>query len=202
MSGFWPVYSGTTNLSLIKTEVKMVLSNKLIKSTLDEWLYQCANNVVNDVTNNIDETKKRVKFQRAAYWKDNWDKYTRSVGYQWATFIANNNWTHTATIRPYRYPLTETRSYDLIKRLLEYKKFNKIFYTLEKDTTGFNHCHLLMDTNYDEPVMDNIRWEMNTMMGQKYNSGLVQYVDEIRSTEGISRYVTKHIKSNGVYNLL
>jgi len=50
--------------------------------------------------------------------------------------------------------------------------------------------------------MDNIRWEMNTMMGQKYNSGLVQYVDEIRSTEGISRYVTKHIKSNGVYNLI
>ena len=180
----------------------MVLSNKLIKSTLDEWLYQCASNVVNDVTNSIDETKKRVKFQRAAYWKDNWDKYTRSIGYQWASFVANNKWTHTATIRPYRYPLTETRSYDLIKRLLEYKKFNKIFYTLEKDTTGFNHCHLLMDTNYDEPVMDNIRWEMNTMMGQKYNSGLVQYVDEIRSTEGISRYVTKNIKSNGVYNLL
>ena len=180
----------------------MVLSNKLIKSTLDEWLYQTANNIVLDVTKEIDETKKRVKVQRAAYWDKNWDKYTKTLGYQWASFIANNNWTHTATIRPYRFPLTETRSYDLISRLMEYKKFNKVFYTLEKDTTGMNHCHILMDTNYTDPVMDNIRWEMNTMLGQKYNSGMVQYVDKIRTEKGITKYVTKHIKSNGVYNLL
>tara|TARA_S200002703_G_C3684364_1_gene210112 strand:+ start:26 stop:568 length:543 start_codon:yes stop_codon:yes gene_type:complete len=180
----------------------MVLSNNLIKSTLDEWLYQTANNIVKDVTKNIDETKNRVRVQRAAYWKDNWDKYTRSVGYQWATFIANNNWTHTATIRPFRYPLNETRAYDLISRLTEFKMFNKVFYTMEKDTTGFNHCHLLMDTKYEEKSMKHIRWDMNTRLGQKWNSGMVQYVDEIRSVEGISRYITKHIKANGVYNLL
>ena len=31
----------------------MVLSNKLIKSTLDEWLYQTANNIALDVTKDI-----------------------------------------------------------------------------------------------------------------------------------------------------
>lgn len=156
----------------------MVLSNKLIKSTLDEWITL--------------QEKKDAKSK----------SYRQTIGYQWASFINNNGWTHTATIRPYRFPLTETRSYDLISRLMEYKKFNKVFYTLEKDTTGMNHCHILMDTNYTDPVMNNIRWEMNTMLGQKYNSGMVQYVDEIRTEKGITKYVTKHIKSNGVYNLL
>ena len=172
----------------------MVLSNKLIEKTLDEWIYHTANNL-GVVSSDV---KERVKVQRAAYWDKNWDKYTKTIGYQWASFIANNNWTHTATIRPYRFPLTETRSYDLISRLMEFKKFNKVFYAMEKDTTGFNHCHLLMDTNYKEPVMKNIKYEMNTMVGQKWNSGMVQYVDEIRTKEGICRYVTKHIKSNGV----
>lgn len=156
----------------------MILKQTTIDNSLNEWITL--------------QEKKDAKSKA----------YRQTIGYQWASFINNNGWSHTATIRPYRFPLTETRSYDLISRLMEYKKFNKVFYTLEKDTTGFNHCHLLMDTNYKEPVMDNIRWEMNTMLGQKYNSGMVQYVDKIRTEKGITKYVTKHIKSNGVYNLL
>jgi len=163
----------------------MVLSKTEVNDTLYKWVFR-------DELNNIKKANKEAL----------WNKYTKTLGYQWATFVTNNNWSHTATIRPYRFPLTETRSYDLISRLLEYKKFNKVFYTLEKDTTGFNHCHLLMDTNYDEPSMKHIRWEMNTMLGQKWNSGLVQYVDEIRTKKGITNYVSKHIGTNKIYNLL
>ena len=126
------------------------------------------------------------------------------VSKYWADYVSSEEWNLTATIRPFKYKLSETNAFDLASRLMKYKDIIKVFYALENDNTGHNHMHLLLDTQFlvDYLKMKEVRWELNSMLGMKYNSGMVQYVDTIRTNVGICKYVTKHIGGNNVYNLL
>ena len=103
----------------------------------------------------------------------------------WASYVSKEDWNLTATVRPFKYRLSETNAFDLASRLMRYKDIIKVFYALESDRTGFNHMHLLLDTKFllDHLKMKEIRWELNEMLGQKYNSGMVQYVDKIRTRQ-------------------
>ena len=126
------------------------------------------------------------------------------VSKYWADYVSSEEWNLTATIRPFKYKLSETNAFDLASRLMKYKDIKKVFYALENDNTGHNHMHLLLDTQFlvDYLKMKEVRWELNSMLGMKYNSGMVQYVDTIRTNVGVSKYVTKHIGGNNAYNLL
>ena len=125
-----------------------------------------------------------------------------AIGYKYADWIKGMEWSHTATLSPHKYRLNEHNSFNLCQRLHRHKYINKVFYVMETDRTKFNHLHLLLDTTFMDRDMTELRYKLNTILGYKEDSGVMQYVDKIRSTTGVCNYVMKHMKYNEVYNIL
>lgn len=111
------------------------------------------------------------------------------------------DWTHIATIRPHNYILNIENSSSLMKRLHSHKLVRNVFWVLEKDTSRFNHIHLLMEYLDLDTNMKDARGRVNNMLGAKYDSGLVGHIDLIDKSKikGAINYACKYINTNSAY---
>jgi len=125
-----------------------------------------------------------------------------TLSYHIADYVeALGEWTHIATIRPPHFALNIQNSSTLMKRLHQHDHILKVFWTLEKDTSRKNHLHVLLQYIDRDNNMKDVIGRLNNMMGAKYDSGLVGYVDFIDQSKlrGSINYCCKYINVNSAY---
>tara|TARA_R100001440_G_scaffold66276_1_gene87277 strand:+ start:385 stop:783 length:399 start_codon:yes stop_codon:yes gene_type:complete len=125
-----------------------------------------------------------------------------TLSYHIADYVEGmGNWTHIATVRPPNYRLNTVNSNTLMKRLHSHKFIHKVFWALETDTSRMNHLHLLLEYIDMDTDMKAIRGRLNNMLGAKYNSQLVGYVDKLDQSKikGAIKYTCKYVNVNNAY---
>ena len=125
-----------------------------------------------------------------------------SLSYHIADYVEGmGGWSHIATVRPYNWSLDINKSSDLMKNMFRYKSIRKVFWVLEKDTSGKNHLHLLIDYVNPDTDLKALKCDLNKMMGYSKKSSLVQHVDIVQEdkVKGAINYACKYINTNSAY---